>query len=287
MYTAKTNNTTKEVNTTMERKVIINDALSIKVLKVTCPIYRQGNTIINCLEEAINNGTLNNLVIESANANTEGNVSEVVKALKKCLASYKVNVKKASGHIDMQIETLRIATLEAWLNSYSTGSTVKNERYGRVDNGKAKWDVTAAEITALVDAAENTLPALEECYRTVNSIYNCIASKLSKELNDAEAMLREYKVRTTGMQVDATKLAALEAKVALKERIMTASAECTVQKASLRKRIDALKAAAVDTTDKSTSSLLDKVATADGKTVLSKAEAAKLQEMLKAAGFLK
>lgn len=271
----------------MERKVIINDNLSIKVLKVTCPIYRQGNTIINGLEEAINNGTLNNLVIESANANTEGNVSEVVKALKKCLASYKVNVKKASGHIDMQIEALRIATLEAWLNSYSTGSTVKNECYGRVDNGKAKWDVTAAEITALVDAAENTLPALEECYKAVNSIYNCIASKLSKELNDAEAMLREYKVRTAGMQADATKLAALEAKVALKERIMAASAECTVQKAALRKRIDALKAAAVDTTDKSTSSLLDKVATADGKTVLSKAEAAKLQEMLKAAGFLK
>ena len=100
-------------------------------------------------------------------------------------------------------------------------------------------------------------------------------------------MLREYKVRTAGKQVDATKLAALEAKVALKERIMAASAECTVQKAALRKRIDALKAAAVDTTDKSTSSLLDKVATADGKTVLSKAEAAKLQEMLKAAGFLK
>ena len=287
MYTAnKTNTTTKEVNT-MERKVIINDALSIKVLKVTCPIYRQGNAIINGLEEAINNGTLNNLVIESANANTEGNVSEVVKALKKCLASYKVNVKKASGHIDMQIEALRIATLEAWLNSYSTGSAVKNERYGRVDNGKAKWDVTAAEITALVDAAENTLPALEECYKAVNSIYNCIASKLSKELNDAEAMLREYKVRTAGKQVDATKLAALEAKVVLKERIMAASAECTVQKAALRKRIDALKAAAVDTTDKSTSSLLDKVATADGKTVLSKAEAAKLQEMLKAAGFLK
>ena len=287
MYTANKNNTTQEVNTTMERKVIINDNLSIKVLKVTCPIYRQGNTIINGLEEAINNGTLNNLVIESANANTEGNVSEVVKALKKCLASYKVNVKKASGHIDMQIEALRIATLEAWLNSYSTGSTVKNERYGRVDNGKAKWDVTAAEITALIDAAENTLPALEGCYKAVNSIYNCIASKLSKELNDAEAMLREYRVRTAGKQVDATKLAALEAKVALKERIMAASAECTVQKAALRKRIDALKAAAVDTTDKSTSSLLDKVATADGKTVLSKAEAAKLQEMLKAAGFLK
>ena len=287
MYTANKNNTTQEVNTTMERKVIINDNLSIKVLKVTCPIYRQGNTIINGLEEAINNGTLYNLVIESANANIEGNISEVVKALKKCLASYKVNVKKAVGHIDMHIETLRIATLEAWLNSYSTGSTVKNERYGRVDNGKAKWDVTAAEITALVDAAENTLPALEECYKAVNSIDNCIASKLGQELNDAEAMLREYKVRTAGKQVDATTLAALEAKVVLKERIMAASAECTVQKAALRKRIDALKAAAIDTTDKSTSSLLDKVATADGKTVLSKAEAAKLQEMLKAAGFLK
>ena len=287
MHTANKNNTTKEVTTKVERKVIINDSLSIKVLKVTCPIYRQGNTIINGLEEAINNGTLNNLVIESANANTEGNVSEVVKALKKCLASYKVNVKKASGHIDMQIETLRIATLEAWLNSYNTGSAVKNERYGRVENGKAKWDVTAEEVTALVDAAENTIPALDECYKTVNSIYNCIASKLSKELNDAEAMLREYKVRTAGMQADATKLAALEAKVALKERIMAASAECTVQKAALRKRIDALKVAAVDTTDKSTNSLLEKVSAADGKTVLSKAEAAKLQEMLKAAGFIK
>lgn len=283
MYTAKTNNTTKEVNTSMERKVIINDSLSIKVLKVTCPIYRQGNTIINGLEEAINNGTINNLVIESANANTEGNVSEVVKALKKCLASYKVNVKKASGHIDMQIETLRIATLEAWLNSYSTGSTVKNERYGRVDNGKAKWDVTAAEITALVDAAENTLPALEECYKAVNSIYNCIASKLSKELNDAEVLLSVAKRDAHS----AAEIAACEEHVAIKNRIMAASAECTVQKAALRKRIDALKAAAVDTTDKSTNSLLKKVSTADGKTVLSKAEAAKLQEMLKAAGFLK
>lgn len=282
MYTANKNNTTQEVNTTM-RKVIINDNLSIKVLKVTYPIYRQGNTIINGLEEAINNGTLNSLVIESANANTEGNVSEVVKALKKCLASYKVNVKKASGHIDMQIEALRIATLEAWLNSYSTGSTVKNTRYGKVENGKAKWDVTASEITALVDAAENTLPALEECYKAVNSIYNCIASKLSKELNDAEVLLRVAKRDA----LSADEITACEERVAIKERIMAASAECTVQKAALRKRIDALKAAAVDTTDKATNSLLDKVSTADGKTVLSKAEAAKLQEMLKAAGFLK
>ena len=262
---------------------IINDALSIKVMKVTYPIYRSKDGIVNKLAEAAADGTLDALVRESADENTNGDATVVIKALKKCLASYKVNIKKTSGHIDMAIEQLRIETLESWLNSHVTCASTKNERYGRVDNGKAKWNVSAAEITELVDAAENTLPALEECYKAVNSIYNCIASKLSKELNDAEILLSVAKRDAHS----ADEIAACEERVAIKNRIMAASAECTVQKAALRKRIDALKAAAVDTTNKATSKLLEKVATADGKTVLSKAEAEKLQEMLKAAGFIK
>lgn len=263
---------------------IINDALSIKVMKVTYPIYRSKDGIINKLADAAADGTLDALVIESANANTNGDTTVVIKALKKCLASYKVNVKKASGHVDMAIEQLRIETLERWLNSHVTGPTVKNERYGRVDNGKAKWDVSASDIVALIETADNNVVALEECYKTINSIYNCIASKLSKDLADAELLLNMAKRDT---RPDAAKIAACEERVAIKDRIMAASAECTVQKAVLRKRIDALKVAAVDTTDKSTSSLLEKMQQADGKTVLSKAEAAKLQEMLKAAGFIK
>lgn len=263
---------------------IINDALSIKVMKVTYPIYRSKDGIVNKLADAIADGTLDALVRESADANTNGDTTMVIKALKKCLASYKVNVKKTAGHVDMAIEQIRIETLESWLNSYSTGSTVKNERYGRVDNGKAKWDVSASDIVALVDAAENSIPALEECYKAVSSIYNCIASKLSKDLADAELLLSMAK---RDARPDPAKITACEERVAIKDRIMAASAECTVQKAALRKRIDALKAAAVDTADKATSKLLEKVSTADGKTVLSKDEAAKLQEMLKAAGFIK
>ena len=263
---------------------IIKDALSIKVLKVTHPIYRSKDGIVNKLAEAAADGTLDALVRESAEANTNGDTTTVIKALKKCLASYKVNVKKASGHIDMQIEALRIATLEAWLNSHSTSASTKNERYGRVDNGKPKWDVSATDIITLVEATENNVVALEECYKAVNSIYNCIASKLSKDLADAELLLNMAKRDT---HPDAAKIAACEERVAIKDRIMAASAECTVQKAALRKRIDALKAAAVDTTDKATSSLLEKMQQADGRTTLSKAEAAKLHEMLKAAGFIK
>lgn len=263
---------------------IINDALSIKVMKVTYPIYRSKDGIVNKLAEAAADGTLDALVRESADENTNGDTTVVIKALKKCLASYKVNVKKASGHIDMAIEQIRIETLENWLNSYVTGASTKNERYGRVDNGKAKWDVSAADITALVEAAENNVVSLEECYKAVNSIYNCIASKLSKNLADAELLLNMAKRDT---RPDPAKITACEERVAIKDRIMAASAECTVQKAALRKRIDALKAAAVDTTDKSTSSLLEKMQQADGRTTLSKAEAAKLQEILKAAGFIK
>ena len=263
---------------------ILNDALSIKVLKVTHPIYRSKDGIVNKLAEAAADGTLDALVIESANANTNGDTTVVIKALKKCLASYKVNVKKASGHIDMAIEQLRIETLERWLNSHVTGASTKNEHYGRVDNGKPKWDVSASDIVALIEAADNNVVALEECYKTINSIYNCIASKLSKDLVDAEVLLNMAK---HDVRPDAAKIAACEERVAVKNRIMAASTECTVQKAALRKRIDALKVAAVDTTDKSTSSLLEKMQQADGKTVLSKAEAAKLQEMLKAAGFIK
>ena len=263
---------------------IINDALSIKVMKVTYPIYRGKDGIVNKLAEAAADGTLDALVIESANANTNGDTTVVIKALKKCLASYKVNVKKASGHIDMAIEQLRIETLERWLNRHVTGASVKNERYGRVDNGRPKWDASASDIVTLVEAADNNVASLEECYKTINSIYNCIASKLSKDLADAELLLNMAKREACP---DAAKIAACEERVAIKDRIMAASAECTVQKAALRKRIDALKVAAVDTTDKSTSSLLEKMQQADGKTVLSKAEAAKLQEMLKSAGFIK
>ena len=263
---------------------IINDALSIKVMKVTYPIYRSKDGIVNKLADAVADGTLDALVRESAEANTNGDTAAVIKALKKCLASYKVNVKKTVGHVDMAIEQIRIETLENWLNSHVTSASTKNERYGRVENGKAKWDVSTADITALVEAADNNVVALEECYKAVNSIYNCIASKLSKDLADAELLLSMAKRDT---RPDAVKIAACEERVAIKDRIMAASAECTVQKAALRKRIDALKAAAVDTTDESTSSLLEKMQQADGRTVLSKADVAKLQDMLKAAGFIK
>lgn len=263
---------------------IINDALSIKVMKVTYPIYRGKDGIVNKLADAAADGTLDALVRESADENTNGDTTVVIKALKKCLASYKVNIKKASGHIDMAIEQIRIETLENWLNSHVTSASAKNERYGRVENGRPKWDVSAADITALVEAADNNMAALEECYKAVNSIYNCIASKLSKDLADAELLLSMAK---RDVHPNAAKIAACEERVAVKDRIMAASAECTVQKATLRKRIDALKAAAVDITDKATGSLLEKVSAANGRTVFSKDEAAKLQEMLKAAGFIK
>lgn len=213
----------------------LSDALSIKTLKVTHPIYREKDgTIVNKLQEAIDDGSLKALADESAANYCNGDITAVVKALKACLSSYKVNIKKAAGPIDLAIEQMRIETLTKWLESFGKAAPSRKEVYGRVENGKPKWDVSAEDIVTLVNSVGSTLTELENCYNAICSIYNCIASKLSKDLVGAEIDLK-----VCG-NADPAKKAALEERVKIKNRIMEASAECAAQKVALRKRIAAV-----------------------------------------------
>lgn len=266
----------------MATKILV-DALSIKALKVSYPIFREKDgTITNKLAEAIADGTLNALVDESVKTYCNGNTTMAIKALRACLSSYKVNIKKASSPIDLAIEQIRIETLTAWLDSFGKTAPNRNEVYGRVENGKPKWDVSAEDIIALVNNVGSTEAELEACYKSICSIYNCIASKLSKDLVSAELDLK-----VCG-EANPEKKAALQERVAIKNRIMAASAECTMQKAALRKKIVALQttASTIDTTKPDNAAVLKKLAEKKGKVTLSGKEAVALQAMLKELGML-
>lgn len=104
---------------------------------------------INKLKEACDNGTLLSRMKESAELYHAGELRPVVAAMKACLASYKVNIKKTAQPINLTVEQLRIETLTEFLNSL-TGTTQRKTVYGSAAaDGRAKWNLTDEEVESM------------------------------------------------------------------------------------------------------------------------------------------
>ena len=247
-------------------KTILIEALGIKNLKVSYPIYRRDTEIVNTLQDAVDDGTLDSMLQESADKNCNGDKIVAVKAMKACLASYKTNTKNsiAAGKcIDKQLEAVRIETLSNFLAQYST-PTSKNTKYAKVDNGKAKYDVTKEEIDALV-AGKTTKQELQELHKVLDSIYQCISSKITKDLQHASAAEPE--------------------KQALYMRLSDVRDYITQTKAGIRKQLDGMSDTAAEVSGTISKKLAAKLL--NGKRAnLSREETEALAEALKALGVV-
>lgn len=172
---------TKAYRTNMDAGVtkMTNEELSLKSLYEKFPVVLAQGTVINLLQEAIDNGTLMELIKASAEAHHSGDVLAQVKVLRTNLSSKKTNLKKGIGtHGSVEIEEIRIETLDKFLNGLyeELGGKKAADKFGRVSaDNKAKYDLDDEDINAL--AACNDIAVLTAYYNSIASFKTKNAQK--------------------------------------------------------------------------------------------------------------
>ena len=172
---------TKAYRTNMDAGVtkMTNEELSLKSLYEKFPVVLAQGTVINLLQEAIDNGTLMELIKASAEAHHSGDVLAQVKVLRTNLSSKKTNLKKGIGtHGSVEIEEIRIETLDKFLNGLyeELGGKKAADKFGRVsDNSKAKYDLDDEDIKALAEC--NDIAVLTAYYNSIASFKTKNAQK--------------------------------------------------------------------------------------------------------------
>lgn len=172
---------TKAYRTNMDAGVtkMTNEELSLKSLYEKFPVVLAQGTVINLLQEAIDNGALMELIKASADAHHSGDVLAQVKVLRTNLSSKKTNLKKGIGtHGSVEIEEIRIETLDKFLNGLyeELGGKKAADKFGRVsDNSKAKYDLDDEDIKALAEC--NDIAVLTAYYNSIASFKTKNAQK--------------------------------------------------------------------------------------------------------------
>lgn len=172
---------TKAYRTNMDAGVtkMTNEELSLKSLYEKFPVVLVQGTVINTLQEAIDNGALMELIKASAEAHHSGDILAQVKVLRTNLSSKKTNLKKGIGtHGSVEIEEIRIETLDKFLNGLyeELGGKKAADKFGRVsDNSKAKYDLDDEDIKALAEC--NDIAVLTAYYNSIASFKTKNAQK--------------------------------------------------------------------------------------------------------------
>ena len=172
---------TKTYRTNMDAGVtkMTNEELSLKALYEKFPVVLAQGTVINLLQEAIDNGALMELIKASAEAHHSGDVLAQVKVRRTNLSSKKTNLKKGIGtHGSVEIEEIRIETLDKFLNGLyeELGGKKAADKFGRVsDNSKAKYDLDDEDIKALAEC--NDIAVLTAYYNSIASFKTKNAQK--------------------------------------------------------------------------------------------------------------
>ena len=172
---------TKAYRTNMDAGVtkMTNEELSLKSLYEKFPVVLAQGTIINLLQEAIDDGALMELIKASADAHHSGDVLAQVKVLRTNLSSKKTNLKKGIGtHGSVEIEEIRIETLDKFLNGLyeELGGKKAADKFGRVSaDNKAKYDLDDEDINALAEC--NDIAVLTAYYNSIASFKTKNAQK--------------------------------------------------------------------------------------------------------------
>lgn len=172
---------TKAYRTNMDAGVtkMTNEELSLKSLYEKFPVVLAQGTVINLLQEAIDNGELMELIKASADAHHSGDILAQVKVLRTNLSSKKTNLKKGIGtHGSVEIEEIRVETLDKFLNGLyeELGGKKAADKFGRVSaDSKAKYDLDDEDIKALAEC--NDIAVLTAYYNSIASFKTKNAQK--------------------------------------------------------------------------------------------------------------
>lgn len=149
--------------------------LSIKALAEKYPVVKVHGVLYNTLQEAIEDGSLLQMLKDSAEVYHAGDLLAQVKVLRINLSSKKTNIKKGIGtHGNTDVEMLRIETLDTFLNGLyaELGGANTQNKYSRVSAGdKAKYDLDDEDIQKLMEC---------EDIAVLTAYYNSIASFKTK-----------------------------------------------------------------------------------------------------------
>lgn len=158
--------------------------LSIKALAEKYPVVKVHGVMYNTLQEAIEDGSLLQMLKDSADVYHAGDLLAQVKVLRINLSSKKTNIKKGIGtHGNTDVEMLRIETLDTFLNGLyaELGGATSQNKYSRVSSGdKAKYDLDDDDIKKLMEC---------EDIAVLTAYYNSIASFKTK--NAAKTVHRD------------------------------------------------------------------------------------------------
>lgn len=151
--------------------------LSIKALAEKYPVVKVHGVMYNTLQEAIEDGSLLQMLKDSAEVYHAGDLLAQVKVLRINLSSKKTNIKKGIGtHGNTDVEMLRIETLDNFLNGLYTelGGAASQNKYSRVSSGdKARYDLDDEDIKKLMEC---------EDLAVLTAYYNSIASFKAKNV---------------------------------------------------------------------------------------------------------
>lgn len=143
-------------------KISITKELSWKELALAYPIINiehEGKTIaVNKLKDAIDSGALKAVMQACADELHNGDISAVVKAIRKNLSSQQCNMRKAAYNPNQKIDWMRYELLDAY-----TASLMPTK--------EAYWKTTVEEIDALFNAGN---------LKGLQSVYDCMMSTKSK-----------------------------------------------------------------------------------------------------------
>lgn len=153
--------------------------LSIKALAEKYPVVKVHGVMYNTLQEAIEDGSLLQMLKDSAEVYHAGDLLAQVKVLRINLSSKKTNIKKGIGtHGNTDVEMLRIETLDNFLNGLyaELGGANTQNKYSRVSTGdKAKYDLDDEDIQKLMECDD--LAVLTAYYNSIASFKTKNAAK--------------------------------------------------------------------------------------------------------------
>lgn len=134
-------------------------------------VRANGNVVhVNQLLDAITDGTLQAMVEKCATEMHEGNISDVVEAVKRNLSSYKTNMKKKDYAPTANVDKVRVELLWNFFDSLSVKEKKVDESLPESARTKSKWQLTLEEIEQL-DKTN---------YKVLDSVYQNMMSMKSK-----------------------------------------------------------------------------------------------------------
>ena len=174
----------------------ISEELTWKAMKDSFfigEVRANGNVVkVNQLLDAITDGTLQTMVENCANTMHDGNISDVVEAVKRNLSSYKTNLKKKDYAPNSDVDKTRLELLWTFFDSLSVKEKKVDENLPVSARDKSKWQLTLEEIEQLDKTNFKILDSVYQNMMSMKSKYPDVVAT-TEGFMDRLAVVSKYR----------------------------------------------------------------------------------------------